>query len=230
VKIYSNTLTSADLSAAIQAANQHTPSQDGDPFHGTIGFERYRELTRPRVRARGWDVLLYRTGSTMHFNSGRYGAGEQGAASWDDYGWFLAELFRRDPALHAAYYRDETDFHRATRNGFKPEDQGGSPRLTSSPAKRRLTRLGFSKTEASQILATARRHYTPGYHIRPESGGRYVVTYGNKRYQITREDGVAGQAGTELSPERITAAVADMERVQRNLEAGRTRPDPIVFG
>lgn len=116
MKIYSDTLTSADLDAAVRAANAHTLP---DPSGGRIGFERYRALQRPRIRSRGWDVLLYRTGSRMHFNSGTHGAGEEGAASWGDYGWFLAELFERDPGMHAAYYRDRGHFHEATGGKFR---------------------------------------------------------------------------------------------------------------
>lgn len=117
MKIYSDTLTSADLDAAVRAASEHARS--APPFAGSIGFERYRALQRPRIRSRGWDLLLYRTGSRMHFNTGNHGAGEEGAASWGDYGWFLAALFERDPGMHAAYYRDRGHFHEATRGKFR---------------------------------------------------------------------------------------------------------------
>lgn len=114
MKIYSDTLTSADLDAATSAASTHSST-------GSIGFERYRALRKPRIRTRGWDILLYRNGSRKHFNTGQHGAGDDGAASWDDYGWFLAELFERDPGLHAAYYRDREHFHQATRGQFLPD-------------------------------------------------------------------------------------------------------------
>jgi hypothetical protein len=211
MKIYSNVLTGGDLSAAIRTANEHSGRMAGDPFAGSIGFERYRELARPRIRARGWDVLLYRIGSTMHFNSGKYGAGEQGAASWDDWGWFLAELFRRDPVMRAAYYDGEADFHRATRNGFRPESQGGSPRLTSPLARQYLVKLGLTKTAATRVLAEARRTYSAGTPVDAPAGGTYAVTFGNKRYQITGEP-------------------APGQDKPRQVPVSGSRPDPLVFG
>ena len=116
MKIYSDTLSGADLDAATSAASEHA----GAP----VGFERYRELARPRIRARGWDILLYRTGSRMHFNTGQHGAGEDGAASWDDWGWFLAELYGRDPGMRAAHYSSAAAFHEAT--GGRYRTAGGS--------------------------------------------------------------------------------------------------------
>lgn len=213
MKIYSNVLTGADLDAAIRAANEHTPRRDVDPFYGIIGFERCRELSRTRIRARGWDVLLYRIGSTAHFNTGQYGAGEEGAASWDDWGWFLAGLYRHDPVMRAGYYNGEADFHRATRNGFRPEAEGGSPRLLSRAAKQRLGTLGLTVAQATRVLAEARRTYGAGTPV-DSAHGTYVVTYGsNKRYQITREpDSGAG-------PD-----------VLRQVPVGGPSPDPLVFG
>ena len=184
MKIYSNTLTSGDLNAAISAANQHTQRDPDNPFHGSIGFERCRSLARPRVRARGWDVLLHRTGSTMHFNTGMHGAGEDGAASWDDWGWFLAALYEQDPGMRAAYYTSAEDFHRSTGNAFRP---GGSPRLRPEQARDRLGAMGYSQKEARQILATARRRYTPGYRVRSGAGTAYTVAFRSQRYQITEQ-------------------------------------------
>jgi hypothetical protein len=212
MRIYSNVLTSADLDAAIRAANERTPTRDVDPFYGLIGFERCLRLNRTRIRARGWDVLLYRTGSTMHFNSGQHGAGEEGAASWDDWGWFLAELYLRDPVMRAGSYNGEAEFHRATRNGFKPEDKGGSPRLLSPLARQRLRALGLTRAAAALVLAEARRSYGAGTPV-DSAHGTYVVTYGNKRYQITREP-AAGQG----------------DDVLRQVPAGGPCPDPLVFG
>jgi hypothetical protein len=114
MKIWSDVLTDHDLWQAQQAASQVSNAEG----KGNVGFERMRALKAPRVRRAGWDVLLYRIGSRRHFNTGTYGAGEDGAASWDDYGWFIAVLFERDPGARIAHYNGREAFHAATRNKF----------------------------------------------------------------------------------------------------------------
>jgi hypothetical protein len=91
-----------------------------------LGFERYEPISRPRLRSRGWNILLHRAGSSRRFNTGRYGAGEEGAASYSDWGWYLSALYQRDPdMLVAGQYSGRDDFHRRTQGAFRlprPED------------------------------------------------------------------------------------------------------------
>lgn len=56
-------------------------------------------------------------------NSGTHGAdgAEVWAATWDEWGWFLAEVFAADPgAKCAAWYPDRQTFHARTDNKFHP--------------------------------------------------------------------------------------------------------------
>lgn len=119
MRIYSNILTSHDLGAAIRAVNAHRLPPSSWDHSGRIGFEVLTTIPRPRLRAHGWNVLLYRIGSQRRFNSGTHGAGCEGAASWDDWGEFLAVLFQRDPKLRVGRnYDGFAQFHAATQNKF----------------------------------------------------------------------------------------------------------------
>lgn len=104
MKIYSDTITrSSEMTSALATV----PG---------LHFARVTGISRPRVRKHGWDIQLGREGSRRQFNSGSHGAsGETGAASWDDYGNFLAALFELDPHIRAGYYDGRTNFHQRTR-------------------------------------------------------------------------------------------------------------------
>ncbi len=111
MRIYSDILdVRPDLNAAATAAGKLAGSH--------VGYARLDVMTRPRIRSRGWNVLLYRDGSRMHFNTGSHGAGPEGAASFTDWGRFLAVLFERDPKMYAAYYDGRGQFHQVTGNRF----------------------------------------------------------------------------------------------------------------
>jgi hypothetical protein len=115
MKIYSNVLDDD----ALHLATATVPG---------LGFEQFSHLRDPRIRSRGWDIRLCRAGSRRRFNTGRHGAGEDGAASHADHGWFLAALYERDPAMAvrgAAPYDSRDDFRRTTQGAFRlprPED------------------------------------------------------------------------------------------------------------
>lgn len=79
------------------------------------------------VRRYGYDVVL--TGTGRH--GGQYGGVEGKTATWDEWGIFLAELYRHDPAMACGnpgkpVYADGSHFAWATDNRFddlKREDQ-----------------------------------------------------------------------------------------------------------
>jgi hypothetical protein len=123
VKIYSDKLGDAGIRAALA----RTP----DPVY----LERFEPVENPRIRAHGWDILLGRTGSARSFNSGTRGAKGEGAASWDDWGRFLAELFELDPdaEIPSAKYHGLASFHASTHWAYQtgPEVRGPYP---GSPA------------------------------------------------------------------------------------------------
>jgi hypothetical protein len=60
--------------------------------------------------------------------------GQLRAASYDEWGWFLAALFRADPNAKAGPYKNEPDFHRKTegaysdgREGFRADPRPSEP-------------------------------------------------------------------------------------------------------
>lgn len=111
MRIHTDTLTARDIYDAADRA--------GDAV--SVTFTQHGS----RSRARAFNVTL--TGSSSRRpNSGGYGAGGYGdtyAATWDEWGMFLAELFRRDPAMIAGspgrpVYADAEHFHWTTGGRF----------------------------------------------------------------------------------------------------------------
>lgn len=61
-----------------------------------------------------FDLIL--SGSGAHRS--QYRAQAWPAATWDEWGIFLAEIFRRDQGASATYYSDAADFHWRTGDRF----------------------------------------------------------------------------------------------------------------
>ena len=99
MKVYSDTLTRDDM---LDALPKGVSLDECEPIHN------------PRVRSQGWNVQLRRWGSERHVNTGQWGAGEQGAASYDDHGWWMAELFDRDPSARIANWDGRESFNVGT--------------------------------------------------------------------------------------------------------------------
>lgn len=106
MKLYSDTLTEADLYACL-------------PDGVTIAAIR---PMRTRKRASGWELSLegYGTRHTRRRNSGMEGANGYGyAATWDDQGVWMAALYDRDPDALIAWYTSRHYFYEATANVAK---------------------------------------------------------------------------------------------------------------
>lgn len=103
MKVYSDTLTRSDLAAALSEG---------------VSLDEVSEIRRPRVRSRGWNVRLRRWGSARHTNTGRYGAGEQGAASYDDHGYWMARLFKKDPHARISWWDGREQFEEGTKGRY----------------------------------------------------------------------------------------------------------------
>lgn len=104
MRIHTDTLTASDMTDAAGIAR--------------VQFSRFTDHGS-RSRARSFDVLL--TGeSRRRPNSGDRGrSGDDYAATWDQWGVFLAVLFDRDPKMVTlSYYADAEDFHRKTADRF----------------------------------------------------------------------------------------------------------------
>lgn len=76
-----------------------------------------QEIPNTRIRARGWIVHLEGM-SERHrraTNSGNYGGGGHKAATWDDWGVWMYELFKIDPDARIGNYDGLQDFLKQTR-------------------------------------------------------------------------------------------------------------------
>lgn len=103
MRIHSDILTQHDLTIASNLA-------------GTWHIRRTNHNSRKRAAA--FDVAL--SGSSP---SRAQADREQYAASWDEWGMYLAALYRRDPKMVTPYYADADDFHFQTHNRFREFDR-----------------------------------------------------------------------------------------------------------
>jgi hypothetical protein len=82
-----------------------------------------------RSAARAFDVYLFGTSTRRPNNRGAWRENDDHAATWDEYGIFLAELFKRDPWMTIPrVYESAAHFHWATSERFEtltPEQQHG---------------------------------------------------------------------------------------------------------
>lgn len=111
--IHSSVLAAVDFASAAHAVSEDAPDiyVDSCSVHGS------------RKRTHGFKVALrgYGARHTRRPNSGRYGATSDNsfAATYDDWGYWLAELYRRDDGMLAAHYGGAEDFHKQTENKYR---------------------------------------------------------------------------------------------------------------
>jgi uncharacterized protein YwbE len=82
------------------------------------GFEVHLASTQKNTRD---DGVTRRTNPMARHDGPRY------AASYDEWGWFLAELFAADRAAKAGPYKNEDDFHVKTRHAYTPMGRAQLP-------------------------------------------------------------------------------------------------------
>ncbi len=99
MKVYSDTLTRDDMLDALPKG---------------VTLDHCEPMRAPRLRRHGWNVTLRRWGSNRNTNSGHYGAGEKGAATYDDHGAWMAELYDRDPDARISWWKNRDDFNEGT--------------------------------------------------------------------------------------------------------------------
>lgn len=95
MRIHTNNLTRADLVTALEAEIKAGRIADAVTF-------KVRTEHRSTVRARSYEVQLesFEPGQGRRVgNSGSYGAGDNYAATFDEWGFFLAALFRVEKGL-----------------------------------------------------------------------------------------------------------------------------------
>lgn len=107
MRTHTDTISSTDIYAATRAAGM-TGVSVTFTSHGS------------RKRDHAFNVNLTGT-SSRPLNTGKYGADQSGdtAATWDEWGMFLAHLYSVDPNMDATYYADAADFHRQTGDRFR---------------------------------------------------------------------------------------------------------------
>lgn len=98
MRIHSDILTEADIRAAVPS----TAYIGKLTVHGS------------RKRAHGYEVNLGGSGKT----GGQWGQTDGKAATWDEWGMFLAALYKIDPDITMAAYVDHADFDYATGSRF----------------------------------------------------------------------------------------------------------------
>lgn len=98
MKIWSDKLSRGDIFAAARKAH--------------VDITRW-EKSEARKRALRWDIALSGDSASMQGNGDGYRA-----ATWDQWGIFLADLFETDPNLTTEYYADREAFHAITDDRF----------------------------------------------------------------------------------------------------------------
>lgn len=119
MKIYSNTLTMTEVREAFKTARD----SDGADIYVEDGRE-----FRPRSHAHGtevWAESMHGKRATGHVPARASGPrdGHPRAASWDDWGFVIARLFRADPQARVGFYASKADFIARVRKHPRP----GSP-------------------------------------------------------------------------------------------------------
>lgn len=125
MRIWSEFLTEDDLDRCAARVRDEHPGVDIYVSDAAELYEGERTRRLDRVHLRSWN-------GTRHSNTGVRGAGTEMAASWTEWGWWLAEVFELDPAARANDYRGAEDFHRQTGHRF---------RATRTPRERQVRRM-----------------------------------------------------------------------------------------
>lgn len=103
MRLHTNTLTERDIYEAVA---------DMDNV--------FVQVTRHGSRQRDHAFEVYLTGNSPHRPNRAFDSDEH-AATWDEWGLFLARLFRIDPTMTSRYYADEAEFN--YRTGWRFTDE-----------------------------------------------------------------------------------------------------------
>lgn len=121
MRIHTDTLTESDLYRALHAAwgDDDARNHTGHGHFWLVKAEKHGS----RKRDHAFEVALAGDGTVSKRRrnpgtSANRSAQEDYAATWDQWGWFLAELFKRDPNMTTQYYATEAEFHAKTQGKF----------------------------------------------------------------------------------------------------------------
>lgn len=110
-----------------------------------------------KIQLGTYDKYTGPTGSRRYKNTGHLGASSAWngepvwAATYDEWGWFIAEIFLADPRAKFGPYKDATDFHRQTKGAYRP---------SATPAVRYQT-----YAEAALVAAPTIEEPEPGFRL-----------------------------------------------------------------
>lgn len=119
MKMHSDTLTESDIRDALKRA------KDLGQVDRLTNFE-VLDARGSRTRKNGFEIRLAWYGEKVKgdgrrwTNTGHSGADTGGfyAAKYDEWGWFIDELFNADPNMVFGHYKDRDTFDTMTRNAF----------------------------------------------------------------------------------------------------------------
>jgi hypothetical protein len=123
MRLHSNTLTVRDIETALQQC-KHDGTVDG-----FVQFETF-DVRKSQSRNSGFEIQLGWYGTKQPGdgrrwkNTGNRGANSEGnaygvyAATYDEWGYFIAELFRLDSDLTFGHYKSLEVFNSMTKNQY----------------------------------------------------------------------------------------------------------------
>lgn len=117
--LYTDTIARNDVWAALNRAKwNHKVTNDIDlvQFDGP-NRSRNRKFSF-KIQLGTYDKTSGPTKSRHYKNSGQYGAGDVWAATYDEWGWFIAELFAVDPDAIFGPYKGLDSFNAQTANKY----------------------------------------------------------------------------------------------------------------
>lgn len=121
MRIHTNTAESTDLVAshALRAA------RDAGQVAQSVYFDK-NNRHGSRTHASSADVHLVSWSGGPGTNHPRRpntgvsgGTGDDYAATYDEWGWFLAHIFAADPTAKTTYYVSANDFHSQTKDAYR---------------------------------------------------------------------------------------------------------------
>lgn len=123
MRLHSNTLRYADIYGALKAA------KDAGKVDGLVQFETFEDKGS-RSRSRAYEIQLGWYGDKQPGDGRRwkntgnrgadseYNGGGCYAATYDEWGWFIAELYKMDPELIFGHYKTRDTFNSMTKNAY----------------------------------------------------------------------------------------------------------------
>lgn len=119
MKLHTNLSHYTDVTAALRRAKDAGHVDQGVYFE-VLEYAGSRSHPGAFEVKLGWYGEKVKGDGRRWTNTGNRGAGTGNyAATWDEWGWFIAELFRADPGAAFGHYKTEAMFHEMTKNKFK---------------------------------------------------------------------------------------------------------------